>query len=165
MRTIIHIGQHKTGTTSIQHYLRSKRIELAKEGLYVPDALVGYDNPSHSILNVYALNQHRFPSMKEALLATKNPSFFMGLQKNIQDDIAKHYRHASSQGCQDIIWTNEGLYLLNSVEKYTRLCGLFNEFSSEIVCACCFRELEPYRMSYMEQLKKKGIGFSHDRDS
>lgn len=165
MRTIIHIGQHKTGTTSIQHYLKNKRIELAKEGLYVPESLVGFDHPSHFILNVYALNQNRSSSMKDNLLATKPSEFFAGLQQTLEDDISRHYHNANGQGCKDIIWSNEGLYLLNSVEEYKRLLELFDKYSSKVVCVCCFRELESYKLSYMKQLKKQGIGFSDDRDS
>ncbi len=165
MRTIIHIGQHKTGTVSIQHYLQDKRTELAKEGLYVPDSLVGFDNPSHFILNVYALNQNRSSSAKEKLLATKTPEYFSELQHNLEDDIAKHYQNARNQGCKDIIWSNEGLYLLRMTEEYERLLELFNDLSSEVVCVCCFRETQSYKLSYMAQLKKQGVGFSNDADS
>ena len=165
MRTIIHIGQHKTGTTSIQHYLKTKRNELVKEGLYVPDSLVDFDHPSHFVLNVYALNQNRFSSMKDRLLSTKTPEFFIGLQQNLEKDISRHYRKASDLGCKDVIWSNEGLYLLNSVEEYRRLLDLFDKYSTEVVCICCFREIESYRLSYMKQLTKQGIGFSQDKDS
>ena len=148
MRTIIHIGQHKTGTTSIQHYLKSKQLELAKEGLYVPDGLVGFENPSHFILNVYALNQNRSSSTKDKLLATRGPGYIAGLRQNLRDDIAKHYQNAKTQGCKDVIWTNEGLYLLRREEEYERLLELFVEFSSEVVCICCFRDVESYKFSY-----------------
>lgn len=165
MRTIIHIGQHKTGTTSIQHYLRNHKIELAKNGLYVPDSLLGYDNPSHFILNVYSLDQNRSSAMKDRLKATNSSEFFMELEQNLEFDIAQHYQRANEEGCKDIIWSNEGLYLLNSVREYKKLKELFYKHSSEIVCICCFREFESYRMSYMEQLKKHGINFSDDKDS
>ncbi len=165
MRTIIHIGQHKTGTTSIQHYLRNNRVELAKNGLYIPDSLVGYYDLSHFILNVYALDKNRFSSMKDHLMATKEPEYFMQLKENLENDIAQHYQMANREGCKDIIWSNEGLYLLNSLMEYERLYELFTKHSTEIVCICCFREVESYRISYIEQLKKQGLNFSDDKDS
>jgi hypothetical protein len=165
MKTFIHIGQHKTGTTSIQHYLVSKRAELAKEGLYVPDTLVGIENHSHFILNVYALNQNRMSSKKEKLLAKNGPKYFADLKGRLEKDIAQHYAAARKMGCNEIIWSNEGLYLLNSVEEYERLLELFRKHSTEVVCVCCFREVESYRESYMKQLTKRGIAFNSDKDS
>ncbi|MHB8138288.1 MAG: hypothetical protein ACYDGO_07845 [Smithellaceae bacterium] len=165
MRTVVHIGQHKTGTTSTQHYLKNNRVELAKNGLYVPDSLVGYDNPSHFILNVYSLAENRYSPMKEKLLAINDSEYFMTLKPNLENDIAQHYQRAKNEGCKDIIWSNEGLYLLNSVGEYKKLHELFYKYSSEIVCICCFRDIASYRMSYMEQLNKNEINFSRDKDS
>ncbi len=71
MKTVIHIGQHKTGTTSIQHYLQDNREALAQHGLYVPSEIAGYSNPSHFILNVYALAEERYSSMKEEIIRDK----------------------------------------------------------------------------------------------
>lgn len=34
-----------------------------------------------------------------------------------------------------------------------------------MVCVCCFREIESYRASYVEQLRKNGIALSDDKDS
>lgn len=121
MRTIIHIGQHKTGTTSIQHFLQQNKTEMAAKGLYVPDSIAGYDHPSHYILNVYSLDENRFSSMKENLLRDKTKEYFAGLQQEFEADISKHYSRAEKQGCKEVIWTNEGLYLLNSTAEYRRL--------------------------------------------
>jgi hypothetical protein len=71
----IHIGPHKTGTTSIQWFLRQNRAELLKHGYFVPESgnihgghhlivrqLCGQDMPHH----------HRWPAAKfvEALADT-----------------------------------------------------------------------------------------------
>jgi len=165
MRTIIHIGQHKTGTTSIQKFLQQKKVELSKNGVYVPDSIAGYKHRSHFILNVYALNENRFSSMKEKLLKTKTKEYFSGLHQELESDISKHYSLAEKQGCRDIIWTNEGLYLLNSQQEYSRLRKLFDKYSSEVICVCCFREVESYKKSYAKQLMKQNINLSVDKDS
>lgn len=165
MKTIIHIGQHKTGTTSIQHFLARRRADLAKAGLYVPDSLLGSTDPSHYILNVYALNQDRLSTAKIRMLDTKPPDFFARLRENLEKDIARHYHAANQLGCPDIIWSNEGLYVLNSSEEYERLLDLFRPYSTEVVCLCCLRDVDSYRKSYMAQLKRNGISFSDDRDS
>lgn len=166
MRSFIHIGQHKTGTTSIQSYLQNNRHQLAARGLYVPDSLVGFENSSHFILNVCSLAVNRFSSsMKERLLAAEESKFFSELRFNLEVDIARHYQEAANQGCKDIIWTNEGLFLLNSVEEYRRLYQLFDPFSSAVVCVCCFRDVPSFRASYIEHHRKTGLLPSNDQDS
>ncbi len=165
MRTIIHIGQHKTGTTSIQHYLRENRAALATQGLYVPDKVASFDTPTHGILNVYALGKKRFSPAKEKLLASRTPLFFWSLEKKLKADIARHYQRAAEVGCKDVIWSNEGLYLLNSEAEYVKLTQLFSAYSSKMVVVCCFREADSFRISYIKQLEKNGFSFSQDKDS
>jgi hypothetical protein len=111
------------------------------------------------------LHPHRSSPKKDQILAARGPGFFTDLREKLERDIRVHYRNAESQGCKDIIWSNEGLYLLNSAEEHERLLSLFTEFSSQIVGICCFRDVESYRASFMEQLKKTGFSFSDDRDS
>lgn len=165
MRTFIHIGQHKTGTTSIQHYLKENRTDLGQRGLYIADSLAGESSPSHFMLNMFALNEHRYSSMKEKFLAAHSVDFFSRLKYSLPLEIATHYKKAEDSGCTDIVWSNEGLYLLNSMEEYARLKGLFEKHSTEIVCICCFREVESYKNSYRQQLKKQGISHSDIEDS
>ena len=165
MRTFVHVGQHKTATTAIQHYLIAQRAQLEKAGLYVPDSLCGYANPSHFALNVYSLNEGRLSSMKEALLATKRTDYLASLGETIEKDLERHYREAVSRGCKDAVWSNEGLYLLNSEEEYQRLIELFRPYSTQVVCVCCFRAIEAYRKSYMKQHREQGLAHSEDPDS
>jgi len=165
MRTIIHIGQHKTGTTSLQHYLKREHQNLLKKGLYIPQSIVGIDHPSHYILSVYALKSTRLSPMKEALLKNQHPDYFKNLEKNLLADIENHYKQAVKSNCSDIVWTNEGLYLLNSVSEYEKLQQLFQSHSDEIVCVCCFREKKSFRQSFMQQLKTQELPFSQDNDS
>ena len=92
IRTYIHIGSHKTGTTAIQQYLLMNRDQLISEGLYFPDQLMGIKHPSHYLLNVVALNKNWFSSMKENLLAKNKPEFFKHLRENLKTSIARHYQ-------------------------------------------------------------------------
>ena len=165
LKTIIHIGQHKTGTTSIQHYLRNNRQDLVKHGLYYPDSLSGFDNPSHFLLNVYSLNKFRYSPMKEMLLKNETPEFFLELKNNLESDIARHYEEAERLGCKEIVWSNEGLYLLNSSEEYHRLLELFSKHSAQVVCVCCFREIESFKKSYLKTLETINPGSCTDKDS
>jgi hypothetical protein len=162
MRTIVHIGQHKTATTSIQHLLGQFRSAFCRHGLYVPDSIAGFTNRSHFILNVYALDQDRYSFSKENLLKTRSRDYLSGLGASIKEDVAKHYQRASESRCRDVIWTNEGLYTLNSVEEYARLRSLFEAYSSRIVCVCCFRDVASFRKSYIQQMVRNGYSSSDD---
>ena len=165
MKTIIHIGQHKTGTTSIQYYLRDNREQLEKKGLYVPSKIAGFENPSHFILNVYSLSGNRYSQKKEEILSSKGKQYIDELEKVLKSDIAQIYQDASNKGCDKIIWSNEGLYLLKSVAEYKKLVSLFKPYSSETEVVCCFREVASYRKSYIKELKKHHISLSQDQDS
>jgi hypothetical protein len=165
MKTIIHIGQHKTGTTSIQHYLQDNRQKLAQSGFYVPAEIIGYDDPSHWILNVYSLAEGRFSPKKETLVKQMPADYFLYLEAKLKHDLERIYAQASQAGCDALIWSNEGLYLLNSEAEYRRLIDLFAAFTSEFEVVCCFRDLPSYTKSYIHQLTKSGIPLSDDPDS
>lgn len=165
INTIVHIGQHKTGTTSIQHYLRTHKAELSSRGLFVPTSIAGHDHPSHYVLNIYALDSHRMSSMKEKLLKEKGDSYLKSLRESIPEEIKKIYTSATQENCKEIIWTNEGLYLLNSISEYKKIYELFSPYSSRITCVCCFREAKSYQQSHRKQLLKQGISLSDDKDS
>jgi len=103
--------------------------------------------------------------MKEHLAKIEPATFFESLEENLKNDIKDHYTKAIQDGCKEVIWSNEGLYLLNSTEEYQRLYDLFSEYSDEITCICCFREINSYRQSYMNQLLKQKLSFSEEKDS
>lgn len=165
MKTIIHIGQHKTGTTSIQKFLQSNKDLCAENGLYIPSRIAGYEDNSHFILNVYALDENRYSSKKEDIVASKGTAYMRGLKLELQRDIERTYKDAAGKGCTKVIWSNEGLYLLNSKREYERLVNLFSEYSTEVEVVCCFRDKDSYRQSYTEQLKKGKRSESNDPDS
>ena len=89
MKTIVHIGQHKTGTTSIQHYLQTHRERLIGEGLYVPMLKLASNNPSHFILNIYALAKDRMSPVKEHLRG-QPPEILDRLFTDLKAEIRSH---------------------------------------------------------------------------
>lgn len=165
MKTILHIGQHKTGTTSLQHYLKQNRNTLIEQGIYIPDILAGTDSPSHYMLNVYSLAENRSSPMKDKILNSYGKDRLKAIEKDIKADIKGHYAKAHEKKCSEIIWSNEGLYLLNSVDEYKKLTNLFENYSDEIICICTFREKTEFILSYTKQLIKQGIEPSNNEDS
>ena len=160
MRTFVHLGQHKTATTSIQMFLNEHAAALRERGLYIP-----LPGRLHARLNVYALRRDRMSSVKEQLLQQKGRFFFWTLGWRLRAMISFHYRKARALGCRDVLWSNEGLYLLNSVAEYQRLVRLFAVHTRPTVAVCCFRDVDSYRDSYRKQLQKDGRPLSTDPQS
>jgi hypothetical protein len=163
MDVLLHIGQHKTGTTSFQHFLKDKQQELLKLGFYVPQSLAGFDNPSHFVLNLCCLSEEHFSPMKDAMLR-QGKFDLAALSLALNEDLAMHYKKATMLGCHTMIFTNEGLYLLQTAAEYDKLKRFF-AFAEKISCFCTFREKVSYAHSYRKQLTKQGIAFSSDRTS
>ncbi len=144
MNTLIHIGQHKTGTTSIQKYLNRNRDCLLQHKIYVPI----FPNTNHWKLNVYSLDDERISTMKKIL----KKSEISKIKQTLKKDVETIYKDAHAQNCNQIIWSNEGLYLLNSLKEYGRLTSLFQKLSNQIEIVCCFREIDSYKKSFFTQL-------------
>lgn len=145
MNTVIHIGQHKTGTTAIQRYLKQNRDCLLQKGIYLPL----YPDANHWKLNVYSLDNERISCLKKRL----KKSEIVKIKQTIKKDVEQIYEDARNQNCNRIIWSNEGLYLLNSVREYNRLKHLFKTLSDKIQIVCCFRDLDSYKKSFFDQLE------------
>lgn len=161
MDVIIHIGQHKTGTTSFQHMLKEKRLELLKLGFYFPESLAGFAKPSHFVLNLCSLAAEHSSPMKD-IMTKKGAWDPSALSQVLRDDLDKHYQLAVRSNCHTMIFTNEGLYLLQTAEEYQRLKRFF-DFAHKITCICTFRDKESFASSYKKQLVKQGIVFSSDK--
>jgi hypothetical protein len=67
----IHVGPHKTGTTSIQWFLQENRAELLKQGVFVPESETKH-GAHHAIVQKLCgqeLGAHREPSAAKAIHA------------------------------------------------------------------------------------------------
>lgn len=148
MRIIIHIGQHKTGTTSIQYCLHENRNHHIKNGLYIPLKVGGKYDRSHYKLGIYGLSAKRFSHQK------RKPIDKTKLKNALINEIEFHYNEAKALGCKNIIYSSEDLYLLNSEEEYRDIKNLFNNIPAQIDCICCFREKESYIKSYANTIKR-----------
>jgi len=164
MKTLVHIGQHKTASTSIQNTLVNNRGLLLQAGLWYPTELLGIDFPSHYPLNIYSLDEGRY-SHKKAKLLKNNPQQIKVIMAELVDAIEKQYKMARANGCHTVLWSNEGLYLLNSLHEYQQLYDLLMPYSDELTVICCFREISSFKKSYIEQLYKSGFQPSKDSDS
>ncbi len=152
METIIHIGQHKTATTSIQKYLLNNKLKLKEQKIYFTDKILDYQKPNHIILNVYALLKDRKSGAKRRVIESRGIEYLNELDKSLPAEIERIYSNAVQENCDKIIWSNEGLYLLNSEIEYEKLLNLFKPFSSKVTIVCCFRDKKSYIKSYEKMM-------------
>lgn len=99
MHVFIHIGTHKTGTTSLQAWLRRCSRELAASGIFVPSAGTLCDSSGHHNLAFQLGGDSRYDPSLEGL-----------------NELVKELRHASrSPGLRRAVLSSEDFFCL--VEK------------------------------------------------
>ncbi|MEL6550909.1 MAG: hypothetical protein AAFQ54_11765 [Pseudomonadota bacterium] len=150
-RLVIHIGTHKTATTSIQRFLKNNQGVLAERGVYYPDySLIG-KTPHYAHLGmVNALSgQHRVYTSREA------EKFFGKVVERSKDfdttiiSGEPFYRHVG-EGSYDRVPTNRDEYWESRRAYVARLRQLFG--AAEIVVV--FRRQADYAQSlYQEHVK------------
>ncbi|MEM6409457.1 MAG: hypothetical protein AAF700_13720 [Pseudomonadota bacterium] len=150
-RLLLHIGTHKTATTSIQKFLKTNQEVLAERGVYYPDySLIG-KTPHYAHLGmVNALSgQHRVYTMAHA------EKFFGKVVERSKDydttiiSGEPFYRHVGS-GSYDDVPTSRQEYWASRRAYVERLRELFG--AAEIVVV--FRRQADYAQSlYQEHVK------------
>jgi len=161
LETIIHIGKHHTGTTSLQKYLFQQKHKLKQQKYFFTDNILNYKHTSHYILNIYALNKNRLSQMKRVVLKSKGREYLHELDEKLPLEIKKIYNKAKQEQCNKVLWSNEGLDLLNSKVEFEKLYNLFKPFSSKITVVCCFRDKEYYMHRW--KLKPEDWRVDYDR--
>lgn len=152
MITTIHIGPHKTATTSIQKYLEDNKDKLKADKIYIPDSIVGIPLYNHWPLNVYSLDPERYSCMKYNLLFSRRIPLIKKIFNNIKESIREHYLKAKQEKCKRVIWSNEGLSFINSEREYNKLTDLFREYSKKIEVVFCIRNREEWARSFIQQM-------------
>jgi hypothetical protein len=94
----IHVGPHKTGTTSIQWFLKEKRADLLKHGYFVPES--GTLHGAHHPLVRQLCGQE--------------------LPKHQQDTVTKFARAIKETACEAIVISSEALEDLLRKRRYAK---------------------------------------------
>ena len=129
MKAVIHIGTHKTGTTTLQTFLGENRCALKKQGIFVPgkakswalhlDLIAATCNPSRT-----ALGNH-----DRALIFDTCPTL------EVQDRYWEKYRFEIEKNCSKddvVLFSSEGLSLYdeNEIARFEKLMvSLFNDIT------------------------------------
>lgn len=144
-RCIIHIGFHKTGSTSIQRYLQINRRELAARGIHFYKGMHADNN--HVELHASTMRADRSSSFR-----LKSGLTFDGAYRSA---VAQSVNRFFEQVGDDVgLFSAEGLSLLCHADETERLAALLSPEASIVVY---LRNPAEYLRSHLGQLNKSGI--------
>jgi hypothetical protein len=127
-KLILHIGRHKSGTSSLQHWLKANRLFLNKNNFHYPKAGSSNDLLAHHIL-AYELNRYKSLGWKITSMA---------------EDIIKE-----SHNYESIILSSEAFSSIKNFKRLKKFLALFRNY--EVKIFCYFREGLDYLNSAYRQ--------------
>ena len=130
MDLVLHIGTEKTGTTSIQEFLKKNIVRLRENGVYIPQSpMVGYGN--HRWIPLIA-NNNDFSDDFSIIQKFKSLEDRKERINKKRDELIDECRNAATS-CKTLIFTSEHFHSrLRSIEEIQRLKKLVEELASRI---------------------------------
>jgi hypothetical protein len=153
-RIVIHVGIHKTGSTSIQEFLGAHRAALRTlnidfySGAYLPN--------NHVELHVAAMRLERTSPFKLGKAILVDDMYREGVQARVRQYIAQ-------SPCPCVVFSAEGLSYLRYEDEMNRLRAMFPEGRIEIVIY--LRDAVSFLASYKRMMTKHKMPATIERDS
>lgn len=152
-RPVCHIGTYKTGTSSLQRFLRDHEQLLAAYGYRFPHGWLRRDN--HLELHLALMRPDRLSTPRTRKDEWRDPTFRGNLCRQIREDLALRGRSATT------IYSGEDNSLLRFDDELETLRWLIGD--AHIIVY--WRNRDDWIMSLTDQLLKAGIGLSDDPDA
>lgn len=157
-KCILHIGMPKSGSTSIQHFLRSNASFLADRGFHVPLVAPGLANlPAWAFMSwrnnakFLAKRKIQNPSDQEALIETLSAQY----KEIINSDHGDNQKYLISS---EHLFRRMGKY-----EDLLQLKQFLNQYFCEITVVAFIREPSSYVVSSYSQALMSGSTISFDQ--
>ena len=146
-QTIIHAGFHKTGTTSLQIFLRSHRAALKRANTAFYTGM--FRDGNHVELHACAMRPERPSGFK-----TRNA---LVVDERFRNQVARSvHRFLKNNKQRNLLFSNEGVSLLRYPDEFERLAALFERRPLRFVFAR--RHPERWWNSYCGQVASLGLG-------
>ena len=142
---VLHIGTHKTGSSSLQHYLGRSRARLAAHGLAYYQGTILADN--HIDLYLGALAPGRDSLAQHSLDLPPRPE----LIHRTREGLAR-FRQANPG--KTLIYSSEGLSLLRSPSELGNLADLIAPDGEEVRVVMAYRDRDAFLDAYRRQILK-----------
>ena len=146
-RCIIHVGMHKTGTSSIQQSLNG-----FKDQRFIYANINGHPNHSRSLLNLFVANPDEhvaFRNVRERQAIAGRIDLLEALRFSIKE-----------AGCRTYILSGEGIALL-SLEELIALRNYLLASFTEVTIVAAVRPPAGYLASAFQEPVKQGTSFPH----
>lgn len=143
MSVILHIGTHKTGTTSIQHLVTGQAARFRAAGLHPhPGRHVPHNNIE---LHVAAMRPDRMSGFKARSGIVPDAAYIASVAHALQAHHAALHPHST------LFLSAEGLSLLRHPDEFNRLKSLLS-FSDDVHVIVALRDPADFLASYAAQL-------------
>jgi hypothetical protein len=154
-RVLLHIGTHKTGTTSLQHFLQDHNgTLLAAAGAHYP---TGFFIPTlHADLPLLTIRPERTWPARIRFPETQRPAWQAAAEAHVR-------RQVESSPHELLVYSHEDLSYLRFDDELERLRALLHGRTVQVVV--CLRDPAAFLRSYGEQLAATGFAPSADPTS
>lgn len=154
MKAIVHLGTEKTGTSTIQHFLKKNREALVSQGFYFAKSTGSLDDRK---LSIYCLGDDQFDAYHKA-------NFIDTLQKKKQFeekvflDLKEEMSHLPSN-VHTVIFSSEHLHSLVKQDGQRRkLKAMLGDIFDDIILVSYLRpQIEMAVSHYSTYLKTRGV--------
>jgi hypothetical protein len=146
-QVLVHVGTHRTGTTSLQIFLHDHNGSLlADAGAFVPPGLV---MPSlHAELPLLSLREELAWPARIRFPETRTPSWLAAAEDHVRDQVRSSTHRL-------LVYSHEDLSYLRHDDEATRLRDLFAGLPVKIVVF--LRDKHAFLASYRAQLEAMGF--------
>lgn len=144
-RIYLHIGTHRTGSTSVQAFLGQIRNKLEREGVEYYRGSLLPDN--HIELYLSTLDPDKETLAKSRMDLSLGEDFTSRTLEEVHGFLEK-------SRAQSVIFSTEGLSLLREPEEMARLGKLFDPGKFQVTIVLVLRDRKSYLASYKRQILK-----------
>jgi hypothetical protein len=152
-RLILHIGQAKTGSTSIQHFLSQNASVLKAGGVIYPRGRHGFVHNHHTLLPLVFTGQHLAPHIRERMGPdmARAQRLAQSYKEKLLTEIARH------RDC-DFVLSGESYLRPFLDDEADRMRNLVHSFGMPVDVHVYLREPSSHYVSLLQQRLKSSSG-------
>lgn len=141
----LHIGTHKTGSTTIQHYLKEHRAQIEGHGFYYP------------MEGAYFYPAEASPSLLAHAVLNRRPEYIGKTEVNLEACVADMRRDIEQSQCPKVIVSSEHFSHAASLDDVQRIADVFTGLFEKITVVVYLRRQDTLLESFWAQHVKTGL--------
>jgi hypothetical protein len=143
-KLILHIGIHKTGSTSLQHFLFDNRSSLTAAGFYYP------------VEGAYYWHGQRSQSLLSHSILNKRPAYLAHVDFDMSQCISDIKRDVAASPSPQVIISSEHFSEASSTKQFASILEVFSDLFKTINIVVYLRRQDLWLESNWSQLVKDG---------